>query len=88
MTIQKVIAILGLCAILCLTIGIFVDNAHAQGDSKATKRVDKGIAEKKGVAASLKTVKKGDEVPKRATPVQMAIGIGSCFVAFIVVKWL
>ena len=87
MTIQKVLAILGLCAMACLAVGIFVDNAHAQGDSKATKRVDKGIANKRGVSDSLKTVNK-DEAPKRATPVQMAIGIGSCFVAFIVVKWL
>ncbi len=64
MTVGKVVAILGLCAMLCLAIGIFVDNAHAQ------------------------TVEKGDEVPNRATPVQMAIGIGSCFVAVIVVKWI
>ncbi len=88
MTVGKVVAILGLCAMLCLGIGIFVDNANAQNDSGAAKRVDKGIANKRGVAASLKTVKKGDEAPKRATPVQMAIGVGSCFVAFIVVKWL
>jgi len=88
MTIRKVFAILGICAVLLLSIGIFVDGAHAQGDSNATKRVDKGIANKRTVSDSLKTVKKGDEAPKRATPTQMAIGIGSCFVAFIVVKWL
>ena len=88
MTIRKVFAVLGILAVLCLSIGIFVDGAQAQGDSKDTKRVDKGIANKKGVADSLKTVKKGDEVPKRATPTQMAIGIGSCVVAIIVVKWL
>ena len=87
MTMRKVFAILGIMAVLCLSIGMFVDQAHAQGDGGATKRVDKGIAEKKGVAASLKTVKKG-EPSKLATPLQMAIGIGSCFVAFIVVKWL
>ena len=88
MTARKILAIVGIFAVLCLFIGVFVDNAHAQGDSNATKRVDKGIAAKKGVAASLKTVKKGDELSKRATPMQMAIGVGSCFVAFIVVKWL
>jgi hypothetical protein len=87
MTARKIFAILGILAVLCLSIGIFADTAHAQGDSGATKRVDKGIAEKKTVSDSLKTVKKEDAKPG-ATPIQMAIGVGSIFVMIAVVKWL
>ena len=58
MTARKILAIVGIFAVLCLFIGIFVDNAHAQGDSNATKRVDKGIAAKKGVRSEERRVGK------------------------------
>lgn len=86
MTVGKIIAVLALGAALCLCLGAFVETSHAQTDTKATKTVDKNIANKRGVADSLA---KGDkEGSKGATPVQMAIGFGSIFVMIAVLKWL
>lgn len=90
MSVQKVLAILGLCAMLILCIGIFADIAQAQAkDTKnAAKKVDKDLASRKGVKGSLAKGKKGEDVPDTATPVEMAIGVGSIFVMIAVVKWL
>lgn len=91
MSLQKALAILGLCAMLILCIGLFADVAHAQAAKEtknAAKKVDKSLASKKGVSGALANGKKEDEKPEAATPVQMAIGIGSIFVMIAVVKWL
>ena len=90
MSVQKVLAILGLCAMLILCIGVFVDMAQAQAkDTKnAAKKVDKDLAKRKGVSGSLAKGKKGEELPDKATPTQMAIGVGSIFVMIAVLKWL
>jgi len=90
MSVQKVLAILGLCAMLILCIGIFADIAQAQAkDPKnAAKSVDKDLAKRKGVSGSLAKGKKDEEKPKKATPVQMGIGVGSIFVMIAVLKWL
>ncbi len=91
MSVQKVLAILGLCAMLILCIGVFADIAQAQAkDTKnAAKKVDKDLASRKGVSGSLAKGKKGEEdKPTKATPVQMGIGVGSIFVMIAVLKWL
>jgi hypothetical protein len=88
MSVQKVLAILGLCAMLILCIGIFADLAHAQDTKNAAKKVDKNLAKKQGVKGALAKGKKEEEKAKPATPVQMAIGVGSIFVMIAVVKWL
>lgn len=88
MSVQKVVAILGLCAMLVLCFGIFANVAHAQDDAKnAAKKVDKDLAKRQGVSGALAKGNK-EEKPERATPAQMAIGIGSIFVMIAVLKWL
>lgn len=88
MSVQKALAILGLCAMMILCIGIFADIAHAQDKANAAKKVDKDLAKRQGVSGALAKGKKEEEKPDRATPTQMAIGVGSIFVMIAVVKWL
>ncbi len=87
MNVKKLVATAALCALLLLFIGIAAPAAHAQNDSDAAKTVDKQIAQRKGVSGSLASGKIAEE-GSGPTKSQMAIGIGSCVVMIIVVKWL
>lgn len=85
---KRLLASLALIALLCFSVGIFVDLAYAQ-DSKGAKISDKRVAEKRGVASSLAQRKKGEEeISKGPSKLQMGIGVGSIFVMIAVVKWL
>ncbi len=83
---------LALCAtlvVLCLTMGMMPEMVYAQGDSDATKAIDRDSATKKGVRNSLASGKKDDDDDGlNPTKAQMALGIGSFIVMIIVVKWL
>ncbi|MDQ1258160.1 MAG: hypothetical protein QG656_2769 [Candidatus Hydrogenedentes bacterium] len=84
---KRWVAALALCALLCLTILTFVDQAWAEKDG--TSNLDKDMATKRGVSDSLaSTEDKGDGKPTGASVPQMMIGIGSIFVMIAVVKWL
>ncbi len=87
MNMKKMLAIIGLCAALCLCIGIIVDTTHAQNDNKAAKTTDKKLANKRGVEDSLAKGKKDGE-KSGPSSIQMAIGVGSTFVMIAVMKWL
>jgi hypothetical protein len=84
---KKPMAVAALCALLVLCLGILAETAHAQNDSDAAKTVDKSIAQRKGVSGSLAKGKIAEE-GSGPNATQMAIGIGSCVVMIIVVKWL
>ena len=88
MTVKRVLAVCAVCAILCMTLGIFSQVADAQ-DSSAAKSVDRDLAMRRGVSGSLASGDKQDEDKgKGPTKPQMAVGIGSFIVMIIVVKWL
>lgn len=88
MTRKKLLAAVALCALLCLCVGLVNGSVYAQADNDAAKRVDKDIANKRGVAESLAPVKKKGDGEGGTTKTQMAIGFGSIIVMIIVVKWL
>ncbi len=85
MTQKRLLALLALCAVVAVFTGLTMETAHAQ-DSKATRTVDKNVANRRGVSDSL--AKKKEDDGSGATKTQMAIGIGSIFVMIIVMKWL
>lgn len=74
MTVERVLAAVALCLILCLAIAITSDAVFAQG---------RDIAEKHGF-----DVLNNDKVWKKPNKVQSAVGIGSCFVMIAVLRWL
>ncbi len=83
MNASKLAKIAVLCIVLCLVIGLFVDQVHAQ----RAKSGDRDLASKQGLD-SLKGSKDSGNNKPTATRTQMMIGIGSIFVMIIVVKWL
>ncbi len=86
---RKVVRVVAFVALLCFCLAIVVDIADAAAAAKGIGKTGKGdqsLAQKKGVAGSLGT-KKTDE-SKKATKLQMMIGVGSVFVAIAVIKWL
>ena len=97
MYLRKLLAVFGLCVIACLMIGAITPDAYAQnnqnniGDSDASRSVDKDRATKTGVGGALADGSEdaliggeGDG-PSR---LQMGLGLGSCVVMVMVVKWL
>jgi len=85
MNYTKLLCALTLCVLLCLMVGLVVDQAYAQKTAKeGGLKGDKGLADKKGLAV-LGSVKR--DIPTASTA-QKAIGVGSIFVMIAVVKWL
>jgi len=86
---RRVVRVIAFVALLCFVLAVAVEYADAAA-AKAAKAAkasgDQALAQKKGVMGSLGT-KKTDE-SKKATKLQMMIGIGSVFVAIAVIKWL
>ena len=84
---KRLLALFALCALVVLLGGLTSEPAYAQGDSKAARNIDKEVAQRRGVSGSLA---KGKIAEEGAGPnkTQMAVGIGSCVVMIIVVKWL
>jgi len=74
MTVERVLATMALCLILCLAIAITSDAVFAQS---------KDLASKQGM-----DVLNNDKVWKKPNKVQSAVGIGSCFVMIAVLRWL
>ncbi|PCJ65038.1 MAG: hypothetical protein COA73_03155 [Candidatus Hydrogenedentota bacterium] len=83
---SKIIMAVVLCVMLCVAMGAMSTEAFAQ-DSNATKAVDKDLANKRGISASLASGA-DDEESDGPTKMQMGLGVGSIFVMIIVVKWL
>jgi len=89
---RRVVRVIAFVALLCFVLAVAVEYADAAAAkaskvSKVSKASgDQSLAQKKGIAASLGT-KKTDE-SKKATKLQMMLGIGSVFVAIAVIKWL
>jgi hypothetical protein len=83
---KRLWATLGLCALLVFALSLFTEVARAQ-DSAATKQSDSKVAQRQGVSGSLAQGGGLDEA-EGTTKTQAAIGLGSCVVAFIVVKYL
>lgn len=71
-----------LCAavvVCCVCIGMIGNEAYAQGD----------MASRQGIGGSLASGSKENKDDSRTpSKLQMGVGIGSCFVAFIVIKYL
>jgi len=84
---RSVMRVAAFLVLLCFVLALAVEYADAAAakPSKPAKG-DQALAQKRGIAGSLGT-KKTDE-SKKATKLQMMIGIGSVFVAFAVIKWL
>ena len=83
----KLIITVGMiCAVLCLSLALFTQDAYAQ-DSKDSKSSDKKVAQRKGISGSLAAPKDDDE-SEGPTKTQMWLGLGSCAVMWIVVKYL
>ncbi|HUW61195.1 MAG TPA: hypothetical protein VMZ06_09325 [Candidatus Bathyarchaeia archaeon] len=76
---RSVVRVAAFVALLCFVLALAVEYADAA-------KGDQALAQKKGIAGSLGTKKTDDS--KKATKLQMMIGIGSVFVAFAVIKWL
>ena len=95
MNATKILMVLTLCVLLCVMIGLVVDQAHAQkgvgGKGIAARggdlAGDKDLASKKGMDVIMSTHKKVDE-SKMPTKLKKMVGIGSIFVMIAVVKWL
>jgi len=83
---KRILALLALCVLMTLVLGISSDTALAQDNAKS-KNVDKSVATRKGVKGSLADGKK-DEEAEGPSKTQMAIGVGSIFVMIAVMKWL
>ena len=89
MSVKRFFALCALCVIFCFTFGLVSDLAYAQTDSDSAKAIDKDRATKKGIRNSLASGNDDDEEDDRTpTKPQMALGIGSVIVAYIVFKWL
>lgn len=87
MVVKSLLAIALICVALCICMAGFTDIAHAQ-DSSDAKSSDKKVSQKRGVSGSLAGPKEDDGEPAGPNSVQVALGVGSCVVAFIVFKWL
>ena len=95
MNATKILMVLTLCVLLCVMIGMVVDQAHAQkgvGGKGIAGRGgdlggDKDLASKKGMDIITSTHKKVDE-SKMPTKLKKMVGIRSIFVMIAVVKWL
>lgn len=84
---KKLLALAALCALVVLFGGLMSEPVYAQGDSGAARKVDKEVAQRRGVSGSLAKGKIAEE-GSGPNKTQMAVGIGSCVVMIIVVKWL
>lgn len=101
---KKILSVFGLCFMLCSTLSFFAVDVQAAEDGENSKRNDKNMAEKRGVADSLAS---GDDRPKEkfntdtgrmekidydeeggTTKTQLALGLGSIPVTYIVLKFL
>jgi hypothetical protein len=81
MNASKLAKIAVLCVIVCVMIGLVVDQACAQ-----KKGADKDLASKEGL--NVLDGKKKSDPNKGATTLQKSIGVASVFVMIAVVKWL
>lgn len=75
MPMKTIFAVAALCLLMCFAIGFVADVAHAQE-----------YMERKGIEGLF--AGKKDMEGKGPTSVQKWIGLGSCVVMVIVVKWL
>lgn len=73
----KLAKMAALVVLLCFTLALVTEYVEAA-------KGDQAIAQKQGIALG---EKKTDE-SKKPSKLQMAIGVGSLFVAFAVIKWL
>lgn len=90
MTAKTMLVLCAAVVVCCFCIGMIGNEAYAQADSSSSKAIDKDLATKKGVSNSLASGKKDKDKDGAAGPskVQMGVGIGSCVVAFVVMKYL
>jgi len=88
MNAAKILMVLTLCVLLCLMMGLVVDQVYAQKGlgGKGGLGGDKDLASKKGLDV-LKGSKKSDP-SKVPTKLQKMVGVGSIFVMIGVMKWL
>ena len=80
---RRLWATVALCLLVCLVMAFFVEQAQAAETTKG----DKDLAKKRGISDSLANTKGKTEDDRMPSKFQMGIGIGSIFVAFIVVKF-
>ena len=87
MTTRKhLIAGLVVAVLAAAMLAVVLEEAHAAGGG--TSNLDKGMAEKRGIAGSLASGSKDEDEETGPTKLQMALGVGSIFVMIAVVKWL
>ena len=84
---KKLVALCGLLLIACLMITVFVGLADA-ADNAATKKSDKKISQKRGVAGALASSDDDEDKGEGPTKLQMGVGLGSIAVMYAVTKWL
>ena len=88
MTAKKILILCAAVAVCFLVIGMIGNEAYAQAKPGGNTSVDRDIQSRRGVRESLTTSKDKEDDGKGPTKVQMGVGIGSCVVAFIVMKYL
>ena len=92
MNATKILMVLALCVLLCVMIGLVVDQAYAQKGLGIAGRGgdltgDRDLASKKGMDVIMSSHKKVD-ASKMPGKLEKMVGIGSIFVMIAVVKWL
>lgn len=86
MTAKTMLVLCAAVVFCCISIGMMANEAYAQGGS--SKSIDKELSQRRGVSGSLASGKKDKGDSRNPTPLQMGVGIGSCVVAFVVLKYL
>ena len=85
MTTKSKLIVFATVVVCCLCIGMIGNEAYAQGSSS----LDKDMASRKGVSDSLASGgKENNDDSRIPSRLQMGVGIGSCVVAFVVLKYL
>ena len=85
MTTKSKLIVFATVVVCFICIGMIGNEAYAQG----TSSLEKDIASRKGVSGSLASGgKENKDASRNPSRLQMGVGIGSCVVAFVVLKYL
>lgn len=93
MSSKMILAVVAVMVALAMVFA-FADTAAAQADDQVTgdtdglKGKDRDLSQKRTVDDSLANRKLGGEESEGPTKFQMGLGLGSCVVMVIVLKWL
>ena len=85
MTTKSKLIMFATVVVCVICIGMIGNEAYAQGSSS----LDKDMASRQGISESLANgSKENNDDSRTPSRLQMGVGIGSCVVAFVVLKYL